>query len=367
MEQRLFVGITALALLLTQCMSLADAQLNRGQKEGRHDQAQGAETRILIGRVAVEGGSAQVPDATVVLECDASERTVTSLSVDGNFSLSWMAAQSSFEARSSSTAPSSGSAVAFCSLYADAPGYTSERLFISIDQPIEQVGTIILHPAKGQASAENATVSVDALAAPPAARKDFEKGNQQAKKKNWQSACDYFQRAIKIYPRYAIAWLELGRAQLQQHALTDAQRSFQQAIAEDNHFISGYLELTDVAAKQKDWTLVAATTDHLTQLAPEFSPKVWFFNSVAQFYLGNLSQAERSVKRGLRLDARHELPQMEYLYGMVLAREGNYGQAVEHIKTYLQLMPREADVRNVQSTLSKLEQLASQTALQAKP
>jgi TolA-binding protein len=367
MNSCFFATIAALGFLVTECMSLA-AQADLAQQEGGQSQAHNGTTQIITGRVAVEGGSAQVADATVVLECDGAVRQRTNTSVDGNFTLSGSAVQTSFDASSGSARfpakPSPiPSTVVFCSLYAEAPGYTSEPLFLSVDQSSEitDAGTIMLRSPKGKKSVENATVSVGTLAAPSDAKKVFEKGMEQAKKKKWQSACEYFRRAIEIYPRYAVAWLELGRAQLEQKALPDAQHSFQRAIAEDDHFIAAYLDLTDVAAKQKDWALVAGTTDHLAQLAPDLSPKTWFFNSVAKFNLGNIVGAEQSVIRGLKLDARHKVPQLEYVYGVVLARQGKYDQAIEHIRSYLQRSPHGEAIPEAQSTLSTLERLTSHT------
>jgi len=363
MNRKLLRTLAVTGLALGQYVSLAESQVNHASSDkAGYGQPLTTDSNLLTGRIAVEGGgSTQPPDATVVLECDGSEPSRVTTRLDGSFTLDHSNYQGSYIDKPGSYGLSPPiRSVAFCSLYADAPGYSSERLFISADQQITDVGTIMLHPAKGQAPAESATVSVGTLAAPPAAKKAFEKGNQQAKKKNWQLACEYFHRAIDIYPRYAVAWLELGRAQIQQQALPDAQQSFQRAIAEDSHFVPGYLELTNVAAKQKDWTLVASTTDHLAQLAPDLSPKLWFFNSVAQMNLGNISQATKGATRGLRLDVRHEVPQLEYLYGMLLAKEGNYAAAVEHIRRYLQLSPHAADAGSAQGTLSRVERLASE-------
>jgi tetratricopeptide (TPR) repeat protein len=363
-----FVGrIVGLSVLVAIWLSVGTTHTKLAAQDVRRDQADDLQSQILVGRVAVENGSAQVPDVTVVLECNGSERLRVNASLDGSFTVTRNAAPSSSSAISSrpgtlSLPPGDRSAAsAFCVLYADAPGYTSEQLNISADRAeFMEVGTIVLHPLNPALKA-SATVSVASLAAPDKAKKAFEKGAQEEKKANWRSAGKYFRRAVEIYPQYGLAWRQLGRVQLQLHDLAEAQQSFQRAIAEDPHSAAGYLDLAEVAAQQKDWKLVAGTTDHLAQIAPDCSPKVWFFNSVARLNMGDVVKAEQSVKRGLRLDARREVPQLEYVYGVVLAREGRYVQAVEHVTTYLQLAPHAADLDAAKTTLSTVKALAART------
>ena len=345
----------------------ASAQSPASESENHAGLLNKSQMQVLTGKVSIEGDSAEVPINTdVVLECGDAERARVKTDLGGSFAFHINFPEPNYASTSQLGTPGTPTTETFCEVYADAPGYTSERLHLSPgESEIAQVGTIMLHPMEARSSYEGATVSVATLKAPDKAKKAFDKGQKQAKKKNWQSACDYFRRAIEMYPRFALAWLELGRAQLQQHDLAVAQQSFQRAIAEDTHLISGYLELTDVAAKQKEWSLVAGTTDNLAQMAPDLSPKVWFFNSVARFNLGDMLNAERSVKRGLTLDRRHEVPQLEYVYGMVLARQHNYVQAAEHIRTYIRMAPHDEDVENANSMLSTLEQLASQMPQQS--
>jgi tetratricopeptide (TPR) repeat protein len=85
----------------------------------------------------------------------------------------------------------------------------------------------------------------------------------------------------------------------------------------------------------------------------------WFLNAAAHFNMGDVSRAESSVTRGLRLDANHKVPQLEYLYGMVLAKQQNYEAAISHIKIYLQLAPKAADAQQAQQKLAAIEKQIS--------
>ena len=221
-----------------------------------------------------------------------------------------------------------------------------------------RVGTIILHPISRPVD-DRSTVSVTSLAAPAEAKKEFAKGEEQERKGKWSAACEYFKKAIQVYPRFALAWLELGRTQVKQNDLTGAQRSFHEATEQDPHLVDGYVQTATLAAQQKQWKDLRDSTEHLVELSPDATPNFWFLNSAANYNLGNVAEAETSATRGLRLDTNHRVPQLEYLYGMILARRGNYKAAVEHLRTYLRLSPNASDAADVQNKLAQLQKLAA--------
>jgi tetratricopeptide (TPR) repeat protein len=187
------------------------------------------------------------------------------------------------------------------------------------------------------------TVSVSSLAAPEKAKKAFRKGEEEARKGRWQFASDYFKKAIEVYPRYALAWLELGRVRAKQSSFADAQHCFRQAVTEDSKLLDGYMGLAYVDLQQQDWKDLADSTNHLVELAPDSSAQYWFLNAAAYYNLADMQRAETSVTHGLRIDQRHEVPQMEYLYGLILGNKKEYGDAVQHIVAYLHLAPNATD------------------------
>jgi tetratricopeptide (TPR) repeat protein len=165
------------------------------------------------------------------------------------------------------------------------------------------------------------TVSVSSLAAPGKAQKAFQKGQEYERKGKFEAACDYFKKAVAIYPRYALAWLELGRFQARRSNFTDAQESFRHAVASDSNLATGYVDFAIVSAQQNNWQAMAEMTDTLVQRFPDSSPVYWFLNSAAYYNLGKMKEAQSSITRALRLDPRHQLPQLEYLYGLILGRQ----------------------------------------------
>lgn len=202
------------------------------------------------------------------------------------------------------------------------------------------------------------TVSVSALATPEKARKAFDTGEQEERKGKLQAAYDHFKEAISTYPRYALAWFELGRLQARQRSFVDAQESFRQAVTSDSSLANGYVDFALMAAQQQNWQAVAEMTNKLVQRFPDSSPVYWFLNSAAYYNLGKMKEAQNSITRALSLDPQHELPQGEYLYGLILGGQKDYKSAAEHINKYLLLAPTSKDALSARQLLAVYQQRA---------
>src|SRR5207237_2923252 len=97
---------------------------------------------------------------------------------------------------------------------------------------------------------EGFAISDSTVAARGKAAKQYEKGRDDEKKGKWSAAQAEFSKAVEVYPKYAVAWLELGRTQLQMNDPAAAKASFQQSLAADPKFISPGEELAQLALKE---------------------------------------------------------------------------------------------------------------------
>jgi predicted Zn-dependent protease len=327
-----------------------------------------SEAAVLNGKLVAEGRSLPEP-ANVLLECGNQVRAHEYSDNNGNFTLTVYVTDQSAAGTDMKQQDLVLSRQDWmdCELYADIPGYRSDRLRLA-EKPARgsiDVGSIALHSMANDPALSadpRFTVSVVSLAAPDKARKAFAKGEQEVRKGKWESACDYFKKAIEMYPRYALAWLELGRVQARENSFVEAHESFRQAVTQDSKLTDGYVELARVAAQQQNWKELADVSDRLVQAAPDSSPEYWFLNSAAYYNLGDLKQAESSVTRGLRLDLRHQVVQMEYLYGLILGGKKDYKSAAERVSNYLRLAPNSKDAPVARQTLADYQQRAQLAA-----
>jgi tetratricopeptide (TPR) repeat protein len=312
---------------------------------------------VLSGKVITSDGSVLSQPAMVIMDCGSNQsRIETPSDSKGEFILSVKLLPNEF----ASASPQSNTVHAQdwqnCELSAEVPGYTTDhvRLFGNSGSGMVDAGHIMLHPAS---RAEGSTVSVTSLAAPEKAKAAFEKGQEQEKKGKWSSAIEYFRKAISSYPRYALAWLELGRVQVKTNDFVEAKNSFRQSVAQDSKLPDGYSELARLGVQEKQWKEVVEATNHLVQLLPD-EAQYWFLNSAAQFNIGNTAQAESSIQRAIALDTKHLVPQLEYLYSLILARKQEYQAASDHVNAYLRLSPEGKDAPAARLALAEFQKRA---------
>ncbi|MGC8793068.1 MAG: tetratricopeptide repeat protein, partial [Bryobacteraceae bacterium] len=174
-----------------------------------------------------------------------------------------------------------------CELRAVLPGYRSDVVSLAgrrlMDNP--DVGTIVL---RRLGKVEGTVISATTLAAPKDARKAYEKGLEAIRKKKLDEARAHLEKAVTLYPQYAVAWYELGRVHQQQNSKEKAREAYGKALEADARFMKPYLQLALLSAQERNWQEVADITDRLLKLDPYDYPQAWFFHSVANFNLRKL-------------------------------------------------------------------------------
>jgi tetratricopeptide (TPR) repeat protein len=223
----------------------------------------------------------------------------------------------------------------------------------SLDNP--DVGTIVL---RRMGNVEGSTISATSLQAPKDAKKAYEKGRNELKKKKFDNAEKELQKAVTAYPKYAVAWFELGLAQELQNRSDDARKSYGEALGADPKFIKPYIQLAGISARENKWQEVADTSDRAIKLDPYDFPVAYFYNSIANYNLGKLDVAEKSAREAQKLDTQHRFPRVNHLLGVILADRRDYTGAAASLRDYLKLVPNAQDADRVRSQLEEFEKLA---------
>lgn len=254
-------------------------------------------------------------------------------------------------------APPPEARMANCDLRAVLPGFRSDVVSLAgrrlMDDP--NVGTIILHRL---GNVEGAAVSLTSLQAPKNARKAYDRAGQLLRKNKLPEAAQEYQKALEIYPKYAAAWYELGTIQQMNGEIAKARQSFAEAMAADTKFVSPYLPLIELAAKDENWAELADVTGRLLKLDPVDYPMAYFYHATATLNLGQMDAAERSARAGEKLDTQHRSPKLEQVLAVILARKKDYAGAVEHLRSYLLFAPDATDVPRMKIELAELERRA---------
>lgn len=242
-----------------------------------------------------------------------------------------------------------------CELRAALPGFRSDVVNLSGRRFLENpdVGTIVL---RRMGNVEGLTISATSLAAPKDAKKAFEKGRDAAKKNKLEDAQKHLQKALEIYPKYAVAWHELGLVHDRRKDPQAARQAFEKALEVDQKFISPYDGLAQMAARENNWQEVADITDRMLRLNPIDFPRAYFYNAVAKLNLQKLDDAQVSATRLIEMDPSNRYIKVEHVLGLILAQKQDYAGAAVHIRKFITDAPKGTDLEQAKKQLSQLEQ-----------
>ncbi len=334
---------------------------------------QQATTHLLSGKVVLEDGSPLTDQATIQSICKGLRHGETYTDSNGNFSFEFGKQRSSTDDVESSSMgevqtissqgrSTSGTYAADCQSQALLPGFTSEVIELSRFQDETlgsiDVGKIVLHRVKG---VEGATISATTAAAPSNARKAFDKARQDVGKGKLQDAQKNLEKAVSVYPQFAVAWVELGRIQAHFKNFDVARQSFTHAIDADPKLVTPSEGVAQIALQQRQWEELVNITNRLLQLNALSFPQDWFYNALGNYYLNRLDFAQKSAQEGLKTDLEHRVPKLDYLLGLVLMQKKDFTVAAEHFRSYLAHLPNPSEAASVQAQLADAERLSKAT------
>lgn len=241
-----------------------------------------------------------------------------------------------------------------CELRAALAGFRSDVVSLAgrraLDNP--DVGTIVLHRL---AKVDGFTFSATTAFAPKDAKKAFDKGRDQAKKKKFADAEKELTKAVTAYPKFAAAWFELGRVYHQQNKIEEARKAYTESIAADGKFVSPYGPLARLAAQEKKWEDAAALSGKLIKLNPYLSPDAYFVSAVANLNLNRGDIAEEHTREAIKMDKDHRNPRINHLLAVILQSKQDYAGAAASLRDYLKYAPKAADADQMRQQLAELE------------
>ena len=336
----------------------------------------------LSGKVVIEDGSVLPQNVTIQRVCSGISKTVAYTDSNGRFNFQWGDRNTVFADASdagsgsshngasggygSSQSAGGGSALATdpfgsrmmnCELRASVAGFTSDtvKLFNRRTADSPDVGIIVLRRIAG---IEGSSISVTSMMAPKDARKAYEHGLQSLLKNKPNDAVKDFEKAVAVYPKYADAWVNLGKLRLGQQSVEPARSALMRAMESDPKLVEPYVELGLLAAKDANWQESGEFLDRAVELDPVDFPQAWYADAVANYNLKKYDAAERAARTAVKLDPRHVNPRSGLLLGLVLVEKQDYAGAAAELTAYVKLAPSAPDVAQVKDQLGQLEKLA---------
>ena len=240
-----------------------------------------------------------------------------------------------------------------CEIRASLSGFLSTTIILMSRTVLDDPNIGVLYLSR-LGSVDELTLSVTTASAPKDAQNAYEKGIDNAKKQKWTDAERDFLKAVQVYPRYSVAWYELGRVYQQEKKFDDAARALNEAIKIDPKFASPYGQLSFLAAVQSKWDDVVTHSSQFIKLRPNVSADVYFYSAVAHYNLNQINVARDHARQAATLDPQHRIPRAHHLLGVILAQAKEYNEAAEELRLYLKLAPNAPEADAIKLMLAEI-------------
>ncbi len=343
------IGVTALALGAFALAQSPNGQPNNPNSSGNSNTSPGGSLGRMMraasgagnptrensplggisGRVVLSGAGESAGDTLVQRVCGAAVTGETRTDSTGHFLLSRAGAHDPNVNASGSGAPGSWG----CELRASFAGYQTGSLPLGNGKATDGGEVlIVLHPVGATGPM---TISATTLLAPKKAQRSYEKGLDARRHGQPDLAQKEFGDAVRTYPRFAAAWLELGKVYEQRGHGSDARDAYAKSIAADGAFLFPYAQLYRMDLRESRWQDAADASSKVMRLDPYEFPEAYYFNAISNLALNNLDVAERSAREAAKLEGAQAEPRGNYVLGVVLWRKGDLEGAEQKLQTFL--------------------------------
>jgi hypothetical protein len=206
------------------------------------------------------------------------------------------------------------------------------------------------------AGVTGSSISVTSLLVPDGARKEFEKGDKDARSNRLDSATQHLEKATTQYDKYAAAWNELGNLYATAKENEKSEQAFEKAIAADPHYIPPYLGLAQLELQDQKFELAVETAGKALELDSRIGDAN-FIQALGNFKLNRLDAAEKSAQMAEK-GPHQNMSDLHALHATILLQKQDYSSAAAQMRAYLKEFPQGRFADQMKKDLQKIEQSA---------
>jgi Tfp pilus assembly protein PilF len=189
---------------------------------------------------------------------------------------------------------------------------------------------------------------------PPEARKEFDKGSGKMERKDWNDAEIHLERAIAIYPKYALAHNNLAVVYVHLNQGEKAVESFRTAAQLDEHLQPANLYLGQFYYDNKDFKQAEPYLLRAASADPR-NPQILLALANSQMQNGEAAPALANAQKVHTLPDHKKFAIAHVIAGQILSDRRESAKAREEYRQFLQEDPDSPMAPRVKDALTKLE------------
>jgi tetratricopeptide (TPR) repeat protein len=200
----------------------------------------------------------------------------------------------------------------------------------------------------------NGAVSFADVNVPADAKKEFEKGTDSMEKKNWPDAKEHLSRAVTMYPKYALAYNNLGVTYLRMGQGPQAMDAFRNAVQYDEHLAQANLFLGQFYYENKDYKQAEPCLKRAVDAEPH-NAQVLLALANTELRNGETEQALANAQKVHSLPDHKKFAIAHLVAAEILSGRGDTQKVGEEYRLFLKEDPSSPLAARVKGALAKLE------------
>lgn len=204
------------------------------------------------------------------------------------------------------------------------------------------------------AASEPGTLSVTDLNVPAEAKKEFDTGTSNMEQKNWNEAKTHLERAIAIYPKYALAHNNMGVTYLKLGQGANAVESFRAAVQLDEHLVQANEYLGQFYYDNKDYKQAEPYLLRVSSVQPR-DPQILTALANAQMQNGEGDEALANAQKVHSLPDHKKFAVAHLIAAEILSGRGDKKRVREEYQQFLKEDPNSTLAPRVKDALAKLD------------
>lgn len=197
-------------------------------------------------------------------------------------------------------------------------------------------------------------VSFTSFAAPPDARKAYEKALREIRKKkpDLAKAANELETAVTLYPSFAAAWYLLGGIRLVFNDADSGRRAFEAALSADPTFPYPYLPLTAIELSARRYAEAARLADSVLKLDSRLMT-AHYYRALANNMLRRYHNSKQSIQEIVDSGNDHQYPGVHAMLAVISLAEGDCQAAANEYALFLALDPESPSAGAARDYLAK--------------
>ena len=198
-----------------------------------------------------------------------------------------------------------------------------------------------------------ATFTLDA-SVPADARKEFDKGNDSFKAQDWPGAQKHFEKAISIYPKYAMAYNDLAKALGHQNQNEKSVEAFRKAAELDEHIQETNVYLGEFYYDNHDFKQAEPYLMHASGDDPK-NAQLLLVLANCELKNGEVDQALANAQKVHAIPDHKKFASAHIVAGQALSAKGDAKGAADEFRVFLKEDPNSPMAPQVKAALAQLE------------